>query len=642
MSDDTDTNLTETVLRQLYQEEGLSDYTIAKRFGLYQVKVGRLRKKLGIPNRAKEDRLALPTELTQRQRSILVGSMLGDGNLRPVGKTTARYIEHHSLKQRAYLDWKVAEWGPFFSAVSPSHKGEHRGFKLGTHASSVLHPFWEMFYPKRDGNKTFVQLPLEWVDDLALAVWFMDDGSRTSSYARFSVSPNKQDHVVLRKILSRFGIESTLYFEDSYSIHIQGRTAYSRFLDVIQGHIHPSMNSKVELKEPRKAGAAPRDVLTLEKVLPLVERGFSAQGIAGIFQVSRQSVGRALDRMGVPQRRTGRPAKGVCKELTIEAASMKLSQLNPELPSYRDDVLKVLSQTEIPLPHVTEEQLARDIELLRGAKTRLEGETLTGVSKGGSALCNHLFQHRFEARYHLSPSAKEAWYDPHYLKHAIRFQLAVGDPIQPNRVFRALQAVVRAPTNFRPCFAKAIAEAFSPLDGLVLDPCAGYGGRAAGVLAAGRSYVGVDPHPKAKASFEGLRKALGGNLEFHAEPFESVSLGGIQADLVFTSPPYFSVERYSDAVTQSWVRYATWDSWLAGFLQPLVSKSMGHLKPGGYFCINTKNVRMKSKEYPIVDELTQRALEAGFILESTLQLPLGRIGKTAQTEPLLVFRKAAR
>jgi len=208
-------------------------------------------------------------------------------------------------------------------------------------------------------------------------------------------------------------------------------------------------------------------------------------------------------------------------------------------------------------------------------------------------------------------------------------------------VFRALQAVVHAPTNFRPSLARAIVEAFSPEGGFVLDPCAGYGGRAAGTLSCGRKYLGVDPHPKAVPSFEGLARDLKGELNFINQPFEEFEGPINEVDLIFTSPPYFSVERYSDEPTQSWVRYKTWDYWVKGFLTPLVGKSLAYLKPEGYFCVNTKDIREGRNVFPIGGELVRIATSLGFNLEQTLSLPLGRLGKDLREEPLFVFRKQA-
>jgi hypothetical protein len=633
-------DLTEAVLRKLYLEDGLSETEIAKSYGIYQVKVGRLRRQFGIPTLAKSDRLDIPDELTPRQVSVLIGSMLGDGGLRVTSRFTARYTEHHCLKQKPYLDWKAEEWGPFLSSVAPADKGPHPGFRLVTHSFRALHPFWMMFYPTGKGDKTFVHLPVNLVDPLSLAVWFMDDGSRTDSYVRFSVGPNEEDHKVRRKVLRKFGIDSHLYGNPGdQALHIQGRTDFSRFLDLVQPHIHPSMTYKLELKVPRKLGPAPRHILTSERVNSLLERGFSAQGIADVLRTSRQSVLRALDRMQIAHPRVGRPAKGSRKELTVEAATLGIQRMDSCSVSYAEDVLAVLLQTEIPLPTPSEDKLARDATLLREAKTHIEGETLVAMSRGGISICNQLFPYRWDARYRSQPSVREAWYEPKLLRRAIQFQISVGDPLVPPRVFRALQAVVHGPTNFRPCFAKAIVEAYSPPEGVVLDPCAGYGGRAAGTLVTGRTYVGVDPHPQAKLAFLGLQKVFGGHLEFHHSPFEDADLGDLSSDLVFTSPPYFNVERYSEDSSQSWVRYFSWQSWVDGFLRPLVIKSEAHLKSGGYFCVNTKNVRAGRQQFPIADELVKLAGKAGLQMERTLQLPLGRIGKEALTEPIFVFLK---
>ena len=52
-------------------------------------------------------------------------------------------------------------------------------------------------------------------------------------------------------------------------------------------------------------------------------------------------------------------------------------------------------------------------------------------------------------------------------------------------------------------------------------------------------------------------------------------------DLVFTSPPYFSVERYSHDDTQSWVRYKNIDMWNEQFLHKTLDKIIPTVKKGG-------------------------------------------------------------
>lgn len=635
------TELTELELRRLYLDEGLTESEIAERFGTYQVRVNRLRKKWGIPTQIKTDRLNLPESFSSRLNSIFIGSMLGDGGLQVTGSQTASYVEHHSIKQKEYLDWKSQEWGPFFSSCLPSNKGPHLGFRFRTHGCKLLFQHWKAFYPTGGGDKTFTNLDVDLVDDLALAVWFMDDGSRTTSSVRFSVGPDPQSQRIQLRALRRLGLEVTLYNDpEDISIHVNGRGSLTKFVGLVSPHIPPCMRYKLDLAVVKQAGQAPREILTPTRVQPMVDRGISAQGIASVFGVSRGSVSRAMDRMGVSRRPVGRP-KSSNIELTLEEATATISHLDPSGSEFTEKVTQVLLRTSAPLPSPTQDEINHDVGLLRKCPTHLSGLEFKSVSKAGSVLCAKHFSHRWDARYRSQPSVRQAWYDEKMLRQAIGFQIRVGDPVTPIRVFRALQAVVRAPTNFRPSLARAIVEAFSPEGGFVLDPCAGYGGRAAGTLSCGRVYLGVDPHPKASPSFEGLSKDLGGELTFVNQPFEEFEGNPEEADLVFTSPPYFSVERYSDDSTQSWVRYKTWDSWVKGFLTPLASKSLAYLKPDGYFCVNTKDIREGKNVFPIGGELVRIATGLGFNLESTLSIPLGRLGKDLREEPLFVFRKPA-
>ena len=66
-------------------------------------------------------------------------------------------------------------------------------------------------------------------------------------------------------------------------------------------------------------------------------------------------------------------------------------------------------------------------------------------------------------------------------------------------------------------------------------------------------------------------------------------------DIAFTSPPYFSVERYSYDDTQSWIRYKTIDDWNKDFLHKALGKIWKTLKKGGHLCVNIADVYATSK-----------------------------------------------
>ena len=162
--------------------------------------------------------------------------------------------------------------------------------------------------------------------------------------------------------------------------------------------------------------------------------------------------------------------------------------------------------------------------------------------------------------------------------------------------------------QFRPTVAKYIYERFG--GGRVLDFSAGWGDRLSAALATNvvTHYTGIDPntnlHPGYQSQIQAYNRNLDGDFfdwfgEFTLKtihmihsPAEDADLSGEgMFDLVFTSPPYFDKEYYSEESTQSYIRYPTSDGWLSGFLFPVLQKVWGVLKPGGHLCVNIVDIK---------------------------------------------------
>lgn len=166
---------------------------------------------------------------------------------------------------------------------------------------------------------------------------------------------------------------------------------------------------------------------------------------------------------------------------------------------------------------------------------------------------------------------------------------------------------------FPPFHAKFLADTFLPKDGdcLVVDPCAGWGGRLLGTLCVNRTakvrYFGVDPEKRNTNAYENLVKRVRVYLkaevkgpreaDFSFRPFEdwisspkAKSMKGT-VDLVMTSPPYFNTEQYNTTnARQSTTRYKTYDEWREKFYRALVQGAYDLLKPGGVFVLNIADV----------------------------------------------------
>jgi SAM-dependent methyltransferase len=232
---------------------------------------------------------------------------------------------------------------------------------------------------------------------------------------------------------------------------------------------------------------------------------------------------------------------------------------------------------------------------------------------------------------------------------------------------------------FPPFHARLIAERYLPKFGdcIVVDPCAGHGGRLLGVLCAKRSdgirYVGTDPNRRNQAAYKTLTERVTKHLtprdvkgprsakvfptpfEDWVEKREARALYG-KVDLVLTSPPYFSQEKYDPKSNrQAAARYVTYTAWRKHFLHPLIQGAARLLKPGGVFVLNIADVAQKGRVFRLEKNSVDHAvLAAGLVLEDTLKLAMPvrpggqkqalrheiRVGgKRWKYEPVFVLRK---
>lgn len=129
------------------------------------------------------------SKLTRRQRSILIGSLLGDGCLGDynVGSSGPSLKFCHGIAQRAYCEWKISEFGALFrrQKLIPFDNGVSIEVGGASRPHPVFQPWYDLFYSRasnqcrgrRIGKKQVTITALNYVDALALAIWFMDDGT---------------------------------------------------------------------------------------------------------------------------------------------------------------------------------------------------------------------------------------------------------------------------------------------------------------------------------------------------------------------------------------------------------------------------------------------------------------------------------
>lgn len=150
------------------------------------------------------------------------------------------------------------------------------------------------------------------------------------------------------------------------------------------------------------------------------------------------------------------------------------------------------------------------------------------------------------------------------------------------------------PSLFIPCVATSFYQQFATMitgqqigdhgDGAgrrrrlrVLDPCAGWGDRLTGAFCSGvvGEYVGVDPNSQLFAGYGEIKRLFAPlssatmKATMVMQGFETVAplLADASFDVVFTSPPFFDYEVYSQ-------QNPTYVDWEAEFYEPLVSHAL--------------------------------------------------------------------
>lgn len=251
--------------------------------------------------------------------------------------------------------------------------------------------------------------------------------------------------------------------------------------------------------------------------------------------------------------------------------------------------------------------------------------------------------------------------------------------------------------NFPPLTAKLLYETFladvkSPTVH-VWDPSGGWAGRILGAMASELRtsdnqvqrlhYIGTDPNPD---FYDGNESMYGNVADFYNNLRSGESLFDEQhsyeifcsgsemiqhnpnfrryrglLDLVFTSPPYFNREAYSEDENQSYKRFSAYDAWRVGFLQETLKTAYEWLRPGGYLLWNIADLKVGKKYLPLQTDSIAICKKLGFVFREEICMTLrgmpganrvnenGELtaknmckvnGKLYKYEPVLVFHKS--
>ena len=296
----------------------------------------------------------------------------------------------------------------------------------------------------------------------------------------------------------------------------------------------------------------------------------------------------------------------------------------------KESLAKVAMTYEIPYAEISKKDAHRDYLKLKGMKHTdilVNGEWFAREGteytynlnfqgkqqyfrrlNAGNSSSNYFQQkNRWSVDGSVSPGPQRTWENEKFMTSLMGSAYSLKMPKINRNVLRTMIGLRKyICAQFKPNVSKVLYDKLRSKN--VLDFSAGWGDRLSGFYASETAeyYVGIDPrkenHPiyneqsefydTHKSMFEPKKK-----VEFICSPAEEVDFTKYKDtfDTVFTSPPYFNVERYSYDDTQSWVKYKEINEWNEQFLQRTLKNLWCSVKSGGYLLVNISDVYTNSK-----------------------------------------------
>lgn len=191
--------------------------------------------------------------LQEPLHSLVVGSLLGDGCLCRNGYGYRMRFDH-SINASDYVLWKHYQFSPIALPIRKVEVYDKRTAKsyghlrFDTRTIVELVPYAQQFYV---GRRKIVPPTIQAdLSELALAVWYMDDGHRRRDCNALRLNTHAFQSDDLERLIvalqNRYGLRVCVHrvARNQHVLYIPSADA-ERFCDIIRGHVPPCMEYKL-------------------------------------------------------------------------------------------------------------------------------------------------------------------------------------------------------------------------------------------------------------------------------------------------------------------------------------------------------------------------------------------------------------
>ena len=295
---------------------------------------------------------------------------------------------------------------------------------------------------------------------------------------------------------------------------------------------------------------------------------------------------------------------------------------------------------------------------------KLDDKHKTNLPKELDGEVNDFFVRTFELKQRIFPAGIQA------------FRLGLGQPA----------------VNFPPLTARYLYERYTDhinIDELedkqlnIYDPSSGWGGRILGAMSSLKRihYIGTDPNTDNFIDEVGISRYeyvanFFNNEVLESNPFweeekntfhyfqeGSEHIGNHsefqqykgKLDMVFTSPPYFDREQYSDDDEQSFKAYPMYRDWRDNFLKPTLTNAYESLRSDRYLLWNIADIKIGATTYHPLEQDSIDIIESlGGVYKGKLKMLMASMigvdqsnvknsvkvdGVAMKYEPIFIFHK---
>lgn len=196
--------------------------------------------------------------LTDTQKEIAIGNLLGDGSYDIRKNSTSFICTSAKFDKEEYIDYIIKLSGGFYHKSSKTYTSGY-GTQIirakTTRSADLYNYFVDVVSIEKNGKRVLHDGIVEKITPLSLAIFYMDDGSlahsdRQEDRASFAVCDYDKNSVeIIKKCFEKFGIQAISYLDSNnyYRIRLNKDSA-DKFFSLVEKYIPTVMRYKLPEK----------------------------------------------------------------------------------------------------------------------------------------------------------------------------------------------------------------------------------------------------------------------------------------------------------------------------------------------------------------------------------------------------------